>query len=46
MGFMSPSRHFQCLALDRLSYINGVLYIVGIIFGVVGRRGGGLRGGV
>lgn len=24
---MNPSRHFQCLALDKLSYINGVIYI-------------------
>lgn len=33
MGSVDPSRHFQCLALGILSYINGILNGLNIIFG-------------
>ncbi len=33
MESVDPSRHFQCLALDILSYINGALSGVNAIFG-------------
>lgn len=35
---VNPSRHFQCLALGLLSYINVVAGSVGDVFGVVVAR--------
>lgn len=34
MGFVGPSRHFQCLALGILSYINGIVGVECYLWGL------------